>query len=116
MPREQTSPAMETGLGLIAPPGKSRAALARLDVASHKLAIALTHLEIELEEMQRRLGQQDATHRESDALRHDRARLANDLDHARARERLLAALADEAATVVSGAIQDVKAAMRGLNA
>lgn len=117
MPREQTSAAALRldRLHDAAPDHDAGPDKGRFDVAAQRLSLALTHLEIELADLQQRLGQQAATHRESDALRRDRAQLATDLDNARARERELAALADEAALVVSGAIQDVKAAMRGLN-
>lgn len=48
---------------------------------------------------------------EAEALRRDRAKLAEDLDASRARERELEALADEASKALGVAIAEVKAAM-----
>ncbi len=49
---------------------------------------------------------------EAEALRRDRAKLAEDLDASRARERELEALADEASKALGVAIAEVKAAMQ----
>ena len=48
---------------------------------------------------------------EAEALRRDRAKLAEDLDASRARDRELEALADEASKALGVAIAEVKAAM-----
>lgn len=48
---------------------------------------------------------------EAEALRRDRAKLAEDLDASRAREKELEALADEASKALGIAIAEVKAAM-----
>jgi hypothetical protein len=82
-----------------------------LDAAARKLADALLRLELQVETMLDRLDGHRSYEREAEALRLDRARLASDLDSARARERELQRLADEASEALGAAISEVREAL-----
>jgi cell shape-determining protein MreC len=84
---------------------------AELDAAARKLADALLRLELQVETMLDRLDSHRSYEREAEALRLDRARLASDLDSARARERELQRLADEASEALGAAISEVREAL-----
>ncbi|MEZ5939663.1 MAG: DUF4164 family protein [Hyphomonadaceae bacterium] len=82
-----------------------------LEAAAARLQRALAHLEDKLDGVFERLDANRDFEVESEALRTDRARLANDLDAARARERELQLLADEASEVLGAAISEVREAL-----
>lgn len=82
-----------------------------LEAAAEQLAAAVEHLEERLEGLFERLETSGTFHREAAALRTDRARLARDLDAARARERELQRLADEASEALGAAISEVRGAL-----
>ena len=84
---------------------------AELDAAARKLSDALMRLELQVETMLDRLDSHRSYEREAEALRLDRARLASDLDSARARERELQRLADEASEALGAAISEVREAL-----
>jgi dsDNA-specific endonuclease/ATPase MutS2 len=79
--------------------------------AENRLNTALSGLETQVFQVLDRLEAVKPTEREADALRRDRAKLAIDLDHARARERELQLLADEASNALGAAIKEVREAL-----
>ncbi len=82
-----------------------------LEEAEDALLQAISRLEGRLEGLFDRIEARKPLEREADALRLDRARLANDLDAARARERELQKLADEASEALGAAISEVREAL-----
>lgn len=84
---------------------------ASLDAAARRLTLAIERLEISLDSLFEQFADQRPIHREAEALRIDRARLASDLDAARARERELQKLADEASEALGAAISEVREAL-----
>lgn len=82
-----------------------------LDAAADRLAHALEGLEDRLESVFERLDSHRSIDTEADALRMDRARLARDLDAAKAREKELQRLADEASEALGAAILEVRGAL-----
>ncbi|OYX45434.1 MAG: hypothetical protein B7Y90_18725 [Alphaproteobacteria bacterium 32-64-14] len=84
---------------------------AQMDGALRQLEAAIDRLEGRLDGMFEKLERQRAQTREADALRLDRARLASDLDAAKARERELQKLADEASEALGAAISEVREAL-----
>ena len=88
--------------------------MSEIDNATGELEIALGRLEAGLDELFRRTGNPELARREADALRLDRARLAETLDASRAREKQLEALADEASQALGAAIAEVRAALQKL--
>lgn len=84
---------------------------AAMDDAVRQLEAAIDRLEGRLDGLFSRLDGQRAQMREADALRLDRARLASDLDAAKARERELQKLADEASEALGAAISEVREAL-----
>ena len=84
---------------------------AQMDGALRQLEAAIDRLEGRLDGMFEKLERQRAQSREADALRLDRARLASDLDAAKARERELQKLADEASEALGAAISEVREAL-----
>jgi hypothetical protein len=82
-----------------------------MDDALRQLEAAIDRLEGRLDGMFEKLERQRAQTREADALRLDRARLASDLDAAKARERELQKLADEASEALGAAISEVREAL-----
>ena len=86
-----------------------------MDHALEKLEAALARLDGSLDNLFEQSGDPAILRRELQVMTDDRARMAEDLDAALAREAELQALADEASTALGTAIQEVKAAlaMRG---
>ena len=84
---------------------------AQMDGALRQLEAAIDRLEGRLDGMFEKLERQRAQTREAEALRLDRARLASDLDSAKARERELQKLADEASEGLGAAISEVREAL-----
>ena len=82
-----------------------------LQAAADKLAVAVEHLEERLDGLFERLESSGSFYKEAAALRMDRTRLARDLDAARARERELQRLADEASEALGAAISEVRGAL-----
>ena len=82
-----------------------------MDSAATRLDAALKRLEVALEAHVTRAGDPAALRAEIAALVEDRARLAEQLDTALARERELQALADEASEALGAAILEVRAAL-----
>lgn len=82
-----------------------------LDAAERDLLAAIERLEQRLDGLFERLDARKPLEREAEALRMDRARLASDLDAARARERELQMLADEASEALGAAISEVREAL-----
>jgi hypothetical protein len=82
-----------------------------IDEAADRLAGAIARLEGRLNGLFERMDEGRARNREVEALRLDRARLAADLDAARARERELQRLADEASEALGAAILEVREAL-----
>jgi hypothetical protein len=82
-----------------------------MDEAVRKLEAAIDRLEGRLDGLFERLEGHRTRDREAEALRVDRARLATDLDAARARERELQRLADEASEALGAAISEVREAL-----
>jgi chromosome segregation ATPase len=82
-----------------------------LDAAERDLLAAIERLEARLDGLFERLDSRRPLEREAEALRLDRARLASDLDAARARERELQMLADEASEALGAAISEVREAL-----
>jgi hypothetical protein len=84
---------------------------AEMEDAVRRLETAIARLEGRLDGLFERLEAHRSRDREADALRVDRARLATDLDAARARERELQRLADEASEALGAAISEVREAL-----
>jgi hypothetical protein len=84
---------------------------AEMDDAVRRLEGAIGRLEGRLDGLFERLEAHRARDREANALRVDRARLATDLDAARAREKELQRLADEASEALGAAISEVREAL-----
>ena len=82
-----------------------------IDGALQQLEAAIDRLEGRLDGLFDRLETHRSREREADALRMDRARLAGDLDAAKARERELRRLADEASEALGAAISEVREAL-----
>jgi chromosome segregation ATPase len=82
-----------------------------IDEAVKRLEAAIDRLEGRLDGLFGRIDSHRAQQREADALRVDRTRLASDLDAARARERELQRLADEASEALGAAISEVREAL-----
>jgi hypothetical protein len=82
-----------------------------MDEALLRLEAAIDRLEGRLDGLFERLDGHRTQEREADALRIDRTRLAGDLDAARARERELQRLADEASEALGAAISEVREAL-----
>jgi len=82
-----------------------------MDEALLRLEAAIDRLEGRLDGLFERLDGHRTQEREADALRVDRTRLAGDLDAARARERELQRLADEASEALGAAISEVREAL-----
>ncbi len=82
-----------------------------LQAAADRLAAAVERLEDRLDGLFERLESSSTFHGEAAALRMDRARLARDLDAARAREKELQRLADEASEALGAAISEVRGAL-----
>jgi hypothetical protein len=82
-----------------------------VDAALKHLEAAIDRLEGRLDGLFERLDGHRSKEREADALRMDRARLAGDLDAAKARERELQRLADEASEALGAAISEVREAL-----
>lgn len=82
-----------------------------IDNALQSLEAAIDRLEGRLDSLFERLDNHRSREREADALRIDRARLAGDLDAAKARERELQRLADEASEALGAAISEVREAL-----
>lgn len=82
-----------------------------IEGALQSLEAAIDRLEGRLDSLFERLDGHRARDREADALRVDRARLAGDLDAARAREKELQRLADEASEALGAAISEVREAL-----
>jgi hypothetical protein len=82
-----------------------------MDGALLRLEAAIDRLEGRLDGLFERLDGHRTQEREADALRIDRTRLAGDLDAARARERELQRLADEASEALGAAISEVREAL-----
>lgn len=82
-----------------------------MDVALQQLEAAIDRLEGRLDGLFERIDGHRAQDREAEALRIDRARLAGDLDAAKARERELQRLADEASEALGAAISEVREAL-----
>ena len=82
-----------------------------MNEAVKRLEAAIDRLEGRLDGLFGRIDSHRAQQREADALRIDRTRLAGDLDAARARERELQRLADEASEALGAAISEVREAL-----
>ncbi len=82
-----------------------------MDSALQQLEAAIDRLEGRLDGLLDRLETSRRHEREAEALRIDRARLASDLDAAKARERELQRLADEASEALGAAISEVREAL-----
>lgn len=82
-----------------------------MNEAVKRLEAAIDRLEGRLDGLFGRIDSHRAQQREADALRIDRTRLASDLDAARARERELQRLADEASEALGAAISEVREAL-----
>lgn len=79
--------------------------------AELRLNNAVSSLSSGVEHLLERLEVARPAEREAEALRRDRARLALDLDNARAREKELQQLADEASSALGAAIKEVREAL-----
>ena len=82
-----------------------------MDAALKRLEAAIDRLEGRLDGLFERLDGHRGHKKEADALRKDRARLAGDLDLAKAREKELQRLADEASEALGAAISEVREAL-----
>lgn len=82
-----------------------------MDAALRQLEAAIDRLEGRLDGLFERIDGHRSHEREAEALRIDRARLAGDLDAAKARERELQRLADEASEALGAAISEVREAL-----
>ncbi len=94
-------------VGMSVGPDKST----EIDNALRQLEASIDRLEGRLDGLFDRLEGHRSREREADALRVDRARLAGDLDAAKARERELQRLADEASEALGAAISEVREAL-----
>ena len=84
--------------------------------AADRLDKALSRLEGSLDSLFERAGDPAVVRRELAAMVADRAKLAEELDAAMARERQLQSLADEASEALGSAIEEVRSALnRGGN-
>ncbi len=79
--------------------------------ALKRLETAIDRLEGRLDGLFERLDGHRGHAKEAEALRRDRARLAGDLDVAKAREKQLQRLADEASEALGAAISEVREAL-----
>ncbi len=79
--------------------------------SASRLASALDALEARLDRLAPALAGARTHAVEADALMNDRARLAAQLDAAKARERELESAAEQASAALSAAIADVRAAL-----
>jgi cell shape-determining protein MreC len=82
-----------------------------IDSAVKRLEAAIDRLEGRLDGLFERLDGHRGHQKEAEALRKDRARLASDLDVAKAREKELQRLADEASEALGAAISEVREAL-----
>jgi len=82
-----------------------------MDEAVRRLVTAIDRLEGRLDGLFERIDGFRAHEKEAEALRKDRARLASDLDAAKAREKELQRLADEASEALGAAISEVREAL-----
>lgn len=82
-----------------------------MDEALKRLEAAIDKLEGRLDGLFERVDGYRAHEKEAEALRKDRARLASDLDLAKAREKELQRLADEASEALGAAISEVREAL-----
>jgi cell shape-determining protein MreC len=82
-----------------------------IDSAVKRLEAAIDRLEGRLDGLFERLDDHRGHQKEAEALRKDRARLASDLDVAKAREKELQRLADEASEALGAAISEVREAL-----
>ena len=82
-----------------------------MDDALLRLEAAIDRLEGRLDSLFQRLEGSRAHEKEAEALRKDRVRLASDLDVAKAREKELQRLADEASEALGAAISEVREAL-----
>lgn len=82
-----------------------------MDEAVRRLVAAIDRLEGRLDGLFERIDGFRAHEKEAEALRKDRARLASDLDAAKAREKELQRLADEASEALGAAISEVREAL-----
>jgi hypothetical protein len=110
-PQAAASPAHPPGPAQPAPDAALAPPAPELDLAAKRLSAAVERLEARLDGLFERLESQRPYEREAQALRMDRARLAGDLDAARARERELQKLADEASEALGAAISEVREAL-----
>ena len=83
----------------------------KLSAAADRLDKALSSLEGALDSLFERAGDPGVVRRELAAMVADRARLADELDAALARERQLQLLADEASEALGAAIEEVRASL-----
>lgn len=82
-----------------------------LKISTEKLDAALSRLETVVDGLLERSADPAATAKEVELLNQDRAKLAEELDAALARERDLKSLADEASSALGSAIKEVEAAL-----
>jgi cell shape-determining protein MreC len=82
-----------------------------MDEALKRLEGAIDRLEGRLDGLFERLEGSRGHEKEAEALRKDRARLASDLDVAKAREKELQRLADESSEALGAAISEVREAL-----
>ena len=82
-----------------------------MDDALLRLEAAIDRLEGRLDSLFQRLEGSRAHEKEAEALRKDRVRLASDLDVAKAREKELQRLADEASEALGAAISEGREAL-----
>lgn len=82
-----------------------------LNAAAARLETALKGLETQMDLLFEQFDESQPALREAEALRLDRARLAQDLDAAKARELELQNLADEASEALGAAIAEVREAL-----
>lgn len=84
---------------------------ADIETAARRLAEAVDRLEEHVDVLFERLETQRPYAIEAEALRRDRLQLARDLDAARAREKELQQIADEASEALGAAILEVREAL-----
>lgn len=84
---------------------------ADMEAAVKRLEAAIDRLEGRLDGLFERLDGYRGHEKEAEALRKDRARLAGDLYVAKAREKELQRLADEASEALGAAISEVREAL-----